>query len=194
MDKDIYKKLEKDTFSELNRVEPIVGHWYKISFQVEGKRAEKRIRYAYKLCVKVEENDGANVCLVGVDNISGSLLINVRIFPFEVRYAEWPKTNRFHRFCHVMFYNLLGERPEKIDIFSDHKLYVLMETILLQKVIDAKTAKEALDEAKKAAKKGFGARLNHHPYGYFNPDKSEGGGHQKAVAAFEWLVKEYENI
>lgn len=189
MNKYEFEELEKKVSTELKRVEPIVGHWYKVSY-MKTKGSRKSIRNLIKLCVGVADYDGPNISLVGVDNTVNALHI-INIFPFEVRYAEWPQTNRFHRFCLTMIQNLLGEKPVQIDIFSDHRLYVLMETILLQEVIEAKTDKEAIEKVKKAAQKGFGARLNKHPYGYFNPDKTVGGGKQKAEEAFQWLLDEY---
>lgn len=189
MNKYEFEDLEKKFSTEQKRVEAIVGHWYKVSY-METKGGKRSIRNLMKLCIGVAEYDGPNISLMGIDNTVNALH-KINIFPFEVRYAEWPQTNRFHRFCLVMIHNLLGEKPKQIDIFSDHRLYVLMETILLQKVIEAQTDKEAIEEAGKAAQKGFGSRLNKHPYGYFNPDKTVGGDKQKAEEAFQWLLDEY---
>lgn len=189
MNKYEFEELEKIVSTELKRVEPIVGHWYKVSY-MESKSQSKSIRNIMKLCIGIADYEGPNISLMGVDTTVNALN-KIRIFPFELHYAEWPQTNRFHRFCLAMIHNLLGEKTTQIDIFADHRLYVLMETVLLQKIIEAKTDKEAIEEAKEAAKKGFGARLNKHPYGYFNPDKTVGGGKQKAEEAFQWLLDEY---
>lgn len=85
----------------------------------------------------------------------------------------------------------LGEKPIKIDIYSDFKLYVLMETILLSKVIDAKNATEAIREAKKAVEKGTKARLMQHPYGYFNAGIDNQTNRQEVRKAFGWFLQEY---
>lgn len=190
MNKNEFEDLEKKSSTELKRVEPIVGHWYKVSY-MESKGQSKSFRNMMKLCIGIADYDGPNISLMGIDTTVNALH-KINIFPFELHYVEWPQTNRFHRFCLAMIHNLLGDKPTQIDIFADHRLYVLMETILLQKVVEAKTDKEAIEEAQKAAQKGFGARLNKHPYGHFNSDKAVGGGKQKAEEAFQWILSEYE--
>lgn len=189
MDRFVFEELEKKAIIEQKRVAPIVGHWYKISYEQECKRPNKKPRYSFRLCVNIEDHDGSNIYLVGIGVLN--LFSELGVFPDELRYAEWPETNKFHRFCLTMLSIQLGENPIKIDIYSDFKLYVLMETILLSKVIDAKNATEAIREAKKAVEKGTKARLMQHPYGYFNAGIDNQTNRQEVRKAFGWLLQEY---
>lgn len=189
MDKTLFKELEKKAIIEQKRVAPIVGHWYKISYEQESKWPNKKPRHSLRLCTNIKEHDGPNIYMVGIGELN--MFSKMSIFPDELRYAEWPKTNKFHRFCLTMLSIQLGEKPINIDIYKDFKLYVLMETILLSKVIDAKNATEAIRAANKAVEKGTKARLNQHPYGYFNAGIENQTFRQEVRKAFGWLLQEY---
>ena len=191
MDKTLFKKLEKEAKSEQLRLVPIVGHWYKINFERDGIIMDSRsLRLSYRLCVKIGDHNGANVYLAGIDYNSRELNV-INIYSDEVKYAEWPSINKFHHFCLVMLYCLLGENPSDINIFKDDKLYVLMETILLPKVINSRNANEAIEGARKAVDKGTKARLNYHPYGHFNIGIDNLTKREKVREAFEWLLQKF---
>ena len=191
MDKILFKQLENEFKLEQQRLAPIVGHWYKINFERDGIIMDsKSSRLNYKLCVKIGDHKGANVYLAGIDYNSHDLSV-INIYSDEIKYAEWSSTNEFHHFCLVMLYCLLGENPSDIEIFKDFKLYVLMETILLPKVINAKNANEAIEGAKKAVDKGTNARLNNRPYGHFNAGINNQTKREKVRETFEWLLQKF---
>lgn len=191
MDKTLFDHLEKKENWEQQRLVPIVGHWYKISYEQDGSRASRSLRLSFRLCVKIADHEGANVYMSGIDLISNELTSKIGVYPNEVRYAEWPVTNEFHHFCLVMLYCQLGDNPLDINIYNDFKLYVLMETILLSKVFSAKTAKEAIEGARKAVEQGTRARLNHRPYGQFNAGIGNLEKREKVREAFEWLLQKF---
>lgn len=190
MNKALFKQLEKKANWEQKRLVPIVGHWYKINFERDGIMDSSSLRPSFKLCIKIADHKGANVYLMGIDYNSHEL-VKINVFSDEVQYAEWPKTNKFHHFCLVMLNYLLGEEPSEIDIYKDYKLYVLMETILLPKVISAKTVSEAIEGAKKAVEKGTRARLNVLPYGQFNAGIDNKKKREEVQNAFNWLLQEF---
>ena len=175
---------------EQKRLVPIVGHWYKINFERDGIMDSKSLRLSFKLCIKIGDHKGANVYLTGIDYNSHELA-QINVYPDEVKYAEWPIINKFHHFCLVMLYSLLGEEPSDINIYKDYRLYVLMETILLPKVISAKTVSDAIEGAKKAVEKGTRARLNHLPYGQFNVGIDNKKKREEVQNAFNWLLQEF---
>lgn len=189
MDKKLFEQLEKRASWEQQRLMPIVGHWYKISYEQDGSKASRSLRLSFKLCVKIADHEGANVYMSGINPNSNELTTIIGVYPDEIRYAEWPVTNEFHHFCLVMLYCQLGENPLEIDIYNDFKLYVLMETILLPKVFSAKTAKEAIEGARKAVEQGTRARLNYRPYGQFNAGIDNRTRREKVREAFEWLLQ-----
>ncbi len=191
MDKTLYDHLEKKANWEQQRLVPIVGHWYKISYEQDGSRASRSLRLSFRLCVKIADHEGANVYMSGIDLTSNELTTTIGVYPDEVRYAEWPVTNEFHHFCLVMLYCQLGDNPLDINIYNDFKLYVLMETILLPKVFSAKTAKEAIEGARKAVEQGTRARLNYRPYGQFNAGIENQTKREKVREAFEWLLQKF---
>ena len=188
MDKTLFEHLEKKASWEQQRSVPIVGHWYKISFEQDGSRASKSLRLSYRLCVKIADH---KVYMAGINLISNELTSKIGVYPDEVRYTEWPVTNEFHHFCLVMLYCQLGENPLEINIYNDFKSYVLMETILLPKVYSAKTAKEAIERARKAVEQGTRARLNYRPYGQFNAGIENQTKREKVREAFEWLLQNF---
>ncbi len=190
MDKTLFEHLEKKASWEQQRLVPIVGHWYKISYEQEA-RASRSLRLNFRLCVKITDHEGANVYMSGIGLISNELTSKIGVYPDEVRYTEWPITNEFHHFCLIMLYCQLGDNPLEINIYNDFKLYVLMETILLPKVFSAKTAKEAIEGARKAVEQGTRARLNHRPYGQFNVGLENQAKREKVREAFEWLLQKF---
>lgn len=192
MNKYLYEELEKKAKWEQQRLIPIVGHWYKISYEQAGKRPIRNPRQSYRLCTGIGNHEGANVYLAGIDLISNQPM-QFCIYPDELRYAEWPETNKFHRFCLIMLYCQIGENPSKINIYEDFKLYVLMETILLPKVINAKTSSEAIHGANMAVEKGTKARPNHHPYGHFNSGLENKANREEVRKAFGWLLQAYRD-
>ena len=191
MDITLFEHLEKKASWEQQRLVPIVGHWYKISYEQEGSRASRSLRHNFRLCVKIADHEGANVYMSGIGLISNELTSKIGVYPDEVRYTEWPITNEFHHFCLIMLYCQLGDNPLEINIYNDFKLYVLMETILLPKVFSAKTAKEAIEGARKAVEQGTRARLNHRPYGQFNVGLENQAKREKVREAFEWLLQKF---
>ena len=67
MDQTLYDHLEKKANWEQQRLVPIVGHWYKISYEEDGSRASRSLRLSFRLCVKIADHEGANVYMSGID-------------------------------------------------------------------------------------------------------------------------------
>lgn len=191
MDKILFEHFEKKANWEQQRVVPIVGHWYKISYEQDGSRASRSLRLGFRLCVKIADHKGANVYMSGIDLESNELTTTIGVYPDELSPAEWPVTNEFHHFCLVMLYCQLGDNPLDINIYNDFKLYVLIETILLPKVFNAKTAEEAIEGARKVVEQGTRARLNNRSYGQFNAGIENLTNREKVRETFEWLVQKF---